>query len=92
MPYVRHAIKALIKIDRREARRRIKLAYVHARCSITDAASLVGCRRRTFLLWARELGLESWFRQTGQIAKRDGWHHENVGGGGCHKARRASTE
>lgn len=91
MPYVRHVIKALIKVDRRAAKRTVKQAYVDARCSITDAASIVGCRRRTFLLWARELGLEDWMRATAQIAKRDGWHHVNVGGGGCHKKRRAST-
>lgn len=91
MAYVRHVIKALIKIDRRTARDIVKRAYVNARCSITDAASSVGCRRRTFLLWARELGLEEWFRKTGQIAKRDGWHHEKVGGGGCHKRHRESN-
>lgn len=91
MAFVRHAIKALLTIDRRAARRILKQAYVDARCSITDAALIVGCRRRTFLLWARELDLEPWFKSTGQIAKRDGWHHEKVGGGGCHKQRRASS-
>jgi hypothetical protein len=92
MAYVRHVIKALIKLDRRRARREVKRAYVDARCSITDAALSMGCRRRTFLLWARELGLEEWFRKTKLIAERDGWHHEKVGGGGCHKKHQGSTE
>jgi hypothetical protein len=91
MAFVRHVIKALIQVDRRAAKKVVKQAYVDAQCSITDAASSIGCGRRTFLLWARELGLEDWLRSTGQIAKRDGWHHEKVGGGGCHKARRESN-
>lgn len=88
MAYRFHVVKALIAVDRRAARRMVKQFYVDARCSITDAALLAGCRRRTFLLWARELDLEEWFRTTRAIAKRDGWHHENKGGGGMHRKPR----
>lgn len=83
--FVRHKIRALIDVDPAAARKVILDAYVKARCHIGDAAELLGCRRHAFTRWAVVLGMEDSLLEVAERAKREGWHHGRVGGGGLHR-------
>lgn len=92
MAYVRHRLAALIEVDPVAAKREIAKAFVNARASRADAASLLSCRRSTFMQWVAKLGMGPELDAIETEAKQKGWHHGRLGGAGCHKKRTSSTK
>ncbi len=92
MAYVRHRLAALIEVDPAKAREEIANAFINARASRADAASLLSCRRSTFMQWVAKLKMGDELDEIERKAKTLGWHHGRLGGAGCHKKRKSSTK
>jgi hypothetical protein len=90
MAFVRHRLAALIEVDPQAARKEIVAAFWKARACRADAASLLGCRRSTFMSWVERLGIAAELDQIEAQSKFEEWHHGKVGGAGCHKSKRSS--
>lgn len=91
MAFKRHRLTALIEVDPQRAREEIVEAFMNARACRADAASLIGCRRSTFMAWVARLKLEDELALIEARAKFEDWHHGKVGGAGCHKSKRTTS-
>lgn len=80
MARIAYPIFKLIQENPREAQQEIRRIYVTVGGSITDAAKIVGCGRRTFLLWARRAGIEQELKRLEAMMKERDLHHQKLGG------------
>jgi hypothetical protein len=87
--YTRRELSSLLVLDPGKVVAAVCNAYKAARCSLKDAAGVLGCNYWTLLRWVKQLD-ERGLRVTDQLdalkrrAEREGWHHGNNRRGGRH--------
>ncbi len=85
MAFVKHQMRSLIDVDPDRARREILAAVRKAKMHMGEAAKALECRQQTLLSWVRALDLEQEIDEMRETAKRNGWHHDRLGGPSFHR-------
>ena len=75
-----HEISALIRVNPKEAKRRILAALRQTKMHKGDAAKLIGCVPSTFISWITQLDLAPEIERLAKKARTEGWHHGRKGG------------
>lgn len=75
-----HEISALIRVNQKEAKRRILAALRETGMHKGQAAKRLGCAHTTLLSWISQLGLAPEIEALDAAARKAGWHHGRVGG------------
>lgn len=72
----------LIRVDPKEARRRIVEALKAAKMHRGKAAQRLGCTHGTLIQWTHRLAMEAEVKRLDERAEREGWRDETAGAGG----------
>lgn len=75
-----HEISALIRVQPKEAAKKVLAFLKDAKMHKGDAARQIGCAHSTLISWIRQLELAPEIEKLEAKAKKDGWHHGRVGG------------
>jgi transposase-like protein len=80
MPRVNHQIAHLIHVDAAKAKKQILDALREEGMHMANAAARIGCTHGTLLVWVKKLDMQADIDALRDVAKRNGWHHDHVGG------------
>jgi hypothetical protein len=80
MPYRKPTLSPIVLVDPEKARRLIRKAFRDALCKRGEACKALDCSTSTLQGWIRQLGMEQELLDLEETAKKEGWHHGDVGG------------
>lgn len=80
MAYRPVTLGSLIEVDPKEAKKQIENAFIKAHAKRADAAVHLGISVYTLVRYVHKLSLTKRLEQIEERAKKEKWHHGEVGG------------
>jgi hypothetical protein len=80
MPYRKPHLTPFVTTDPEKVRRLIRAAMKDAKCKRSDAARILDASAATLANWIDILDMEDELQRLEIQAKKEGWHHGDVGG------------